>query len=34
MLPWLIGGVVVVAFLAWRVIRNAEEDDKRRPQRR
>jgi len=30
----MIGGLVVVGFLAWRVIRSAEADDKRRPQRR
>jgi hypothetical protein len=33
MLPWLITGLVVVALLFGRVIRNAEIDDKRRKQR-
>jgi len=28
MLPWMLGGVAIVAFFAWRVIYNAEQHDK------
>ena len=34
MLPWLLGGLVVVTLLAWKVIHSAEADDKRRKQSR
>lgn len=30
MLPWLIGGLVVVSMLAWRVLHTAQLDDKKR----
>lgn len=30
MLPWMIGAIVVVALLAWKVIHAAELDDKKR----
>jgi hypothetical protein len=29
MLPWMLGGLAVVAFFAWKVIRDAELHDKR-----
>jgi hypothetical protein len=29
MLPWMLGGLAVVGFFAWRVIHNAEEHDKK-----
>ena len=29
MLPWMLGGLAIIGFFAWRVIYNAEQDDKR-----
>jgi hypothetical protein len=29
MLPWMLGGVAIVAFFAWKVIHNAEEHDRK-----
>jgi|GEM_PF-3300144 len=34
MLPWMLGGVAVVAFVVWKVIYNAEQEDKRNKEAR
>jgi hypothetical protein len=34
MLPWMLGGLAVVAFFAWRAIHNAEEEDRRNKEAR
>lgn len=34
MLPWLLGGIAVVGFFAWKVIHNAEEEDRRNKEAR
>jgi len=34
MLPWLLGGLVIVTIIAWKVIHSAEVDDKERKQSR
>lgn len=34
MLPWMLGGVAVVFFVAWKVIRSAEEEDRRNKEAR
>jgi hypothetical protein len=34
MLPWLLGGLVVVTVIVWKVIHSAEADDKLRKRSR
>jgi len=29
MLPWMLGGIAIIGFFAWRVIHNAEEHDRK-----
>ena len=30
MLPWMLGGLAVIGFFAWKAIHSAEQEDKRK----